>query len=82
VSRAAPELEGRDAVPVGEDSELDWLRELAFFTLAGAQLYASDTTGLVTSLEAWGKPRRESAWVSIVAGLVGALTLAYLIASG
>ena len=65
-----------------ETNELDWLRELAFFTLAGAQLYSSDTTYLVRACEIRGNPRPEPVWVTIAAGLLGALTLGYVLLSG
>ena len=65
-----------------ETAELDWLRELAFFTLAGAQLFSSDTTYLVSSCEIRGNPRPEPVWVTLAAGLLGVLTLGYVLLHG
>jgi len=67
-----------------EDGELDLvaLRELAIFTLAGAQLFASDSTLLPSSLAGVSNARRMPLWVDVMAAGSLVATVTYLVLSG
>lgn len=67
-----------------EDGELDLvgLRELAIFTLAGAQISASDSTLLPSSLAGVSHARQVPLWVDLMAAGSLVATVAYLFLIG
>jgi hypothetical protein len=62
--------------------DLAALRELALFTLVGAQISASDALWLTSSLSGDCGERRGSLWVDLAAVVAFVATFAYLALSG
>lgn len=67
-----------------EDHELDVvaLRELAIFTLAWAEISASDSARLPSSLAGMSNAREWPLWVDLMAACSLLATVAYLVLSG